>query len=338
MVNLRCILSCQHPIWIEPASGKTELKDDRPAPVLKEENEDKSAVDLTPDVTHGYKLVYPDKPGGVLNLLSQHPDVQEVARLSFPRIERELVVTHAFPNTLIRRRFVREALMASAEECGFDRLKAQILQSEHFAWTLGAIPNQRISTFRKELKELAQNSVLAHYSLIPGDCGQKVDWLLSELIYIYPKLDYERNQGSWEKPYGHPLINYVIQQGFFDGPDAVGNRYPEIFKSSLRERENECELPMAMVALAGTVVHAGLLQWKSGQYTKVEFSGNSFVDKYREHITFMTHLETTNLRAYHTMMHNLYKDALGVVSPLAAPAPQMASAISRLVINLMEIA
>lgn len=59
-------------------------------------------------------------------------------------------------------------------------------------------------------------------------------------------------------------------------------------------------------------VHAGLLQWKSGQYTKVEFSGNAFVDKYREHITFMSHLETKNARAYHTMMHNLYKDALYV--------------------------
>lgn len=52
-------------------------------------------------------------------------------------------------------------------------------------------PNQRISTFRKELKELAQNAVLAHYALTPGECGPKVDWLLSELIYIYPKLDYE---------------------------------------------------------------------------------------------------------------------------------------------------
>lgn len=65
---------------------------------------------------------------------------------------------------------------------------------------------------------------------------------------------FQHNQGSWEKPYGHPLIIYVIQRGFFDGPDSVGNKYPEIFKSSLRERKEEWELPMAMVALAGTVV------------------------------------------------------------------------------------
>ncbi|KAI8982912.1 hypothetical protein BD414DRAFT_419381, partial [Trametes punicea] len=76
----------------------------------------------------------------------------------------------------------------------------------------------------------------------------------------------------------------------------------------------ELELPMAMVALVGTAIHAGILAWASGKLTKLDFSGNSFIDTYREHITFMTHLQQNNVRGFHTTMHRLYKGARYVCS------------------------
>ncbi|CDO74226.1 hypothetical protein BN946_scf184721.g5 [Trametes cinnabarina] len=284
-----------------------------------------------------YQLVFPEK-SGPLNLLAQHAHIQAAARQSFIRVERELVMTHAFPNTLLRQCFVREALAASARELGHKALEAQILDNDQFARTLGSIPNQRISTFRSELKDLAQNSTAAHYGLVPGQCALKVKWLLGELIYIYPNLDFERNSGSWEKPYGHPLVLHILQQAFFGGPDSVSRRFPEIFVSSLQDKSEEHELPMAMVALVGTAIHAGLLQWQTGQFMKIEFSGNTFIDKYREHITFMMHTQTENARGYHTAMHNLYKAASGLdhTAPASSSA-HAASAISRLAIHRMEV-
>ncbi|OJT02125.1 hypothetical protein TRAPUB_7420 [Trametes pubescens] len=303
----------EHPTWKTPVTNVEGSKVAH-APIQKKEEEESGVDRLGPgagaptvgDATQGYVLVLPEKTGP-LNLMVQHPDVQAAARHSFPRVERELLTIHAFPNMLIRRGFVRAALAASANELGLEVLEAQILKNESFARTLGGIPSQRISTFRKELKELSQNAAVAYYGLAPGACAPKVEWLLSELIYIYPNLDFERTNGSWEKPYSHPLIVYVIQQAFFEGQGSHAQRFPEMFKSSLADRKEELELPMAMVALVCTTIHAGLLQWKTGQYTKMEFTGNAFIDKYREHITLMQHTLEKNRRGYHTTMHNLYK-------------------------------
>ncbi|KAI0821717.1 hypothetical protein BC628DRAFT_1393213 [Trametes gibbosa] len=284
-----------------------------------------------------YVLVLPEK-NGTLSLLAQHPDVQDVSRHSFLRVERELLTVHAFPDTLVRRRFVCEALAASAKELGHEGLEAQIVESESFARTLGAIPSQRISTFRSELKELSQNATVAYYGLTPGVCAPKVEWLLGELIYIYPNLDFERTNGSWEKPYGHPLILCMIQQAFFNGDGSHAARFPDMFKSTLIGRPDELELPMAMVALVCTAIHAGLLQWRTGKHTKIEFTGNAFIDKYREHITFMHHTQDKNPRGYHATMHKLYKGAIGSINASSAPDNMQAtSAISRLAIDQMEV-
>ncbi|KAI0819371.1 hypothetical protein BC628DRAFT_1036872 [Trametes gibbosa] len=333
----------EHPFWNNmPAAGvENPVTNTVPAAKLELVHDNAALGDagtLASSSPGTYRLVLPDK-SGPLNLLAQHPDIQAAARLSFIRVERELVTNHAFPNTLIRRGFVRDALAASAKQLGLEALESQILNNPQFSRTLGAIPSQRISTFRLEVKDISQNATTAHYGLVPGSCASKVEWLLGELIYIYPNLDFERNSGSWEKPYGHPLVAHILQQAFFNGPDSVGRTFPDMFKSSLADRQQEPEVPMAMVALAGTAIHAGLLQWQTGQYLKIDFTSNAFLDKYREHITFMAHTQDKNARAFHTMMHNLYKAATGFINTTSnsQTTHAAAAAITRLAIDRMEV-
>ena len=54
-------------------------------------------------------------------------------------------------------------------------------------------------------------------------------------------------------PYHHSAIKAIICTLFFKGPTSLGNKYRKLFKSSHKDRP-EPELPIAMVALAATMV------------------------------------------------------------------------------------
>ncbi|EJF55361.1 hypothetical protein DICSQDRAFT_176032 [Dichomitus squalens LYAD-421 SS1] len=74
----------------------------------------------------------------------------------------------------------------------------------------------------------------------------------------------------------------------------------------------EKEMPMAMVALVGAAIHAALSEWKTGVHKPKPFSADAVADAYNEHIILLTGIKNKNLRAYHAMMHRLYREASGI--------------------------
>ena len=56
-------------------------------------------------------------------------------------------------------------------------------------------------------------------------------------------------------------------------------------------------------------IHAALSEWRTGVHKPMAFSADSFADAYNEHITLLTGIKNKNVRAYHAMMHRLYREA-----------------------------
>ncbi|KAH9857830.1 hypothetical protein C2E23DRAFT_881394 [Lenzites betulinus] len=294
-----------------------------------------SDIDPSPPA-NAYQVIFPAH-GGQLSLKSQHPDIQDVLRASNQRLERDLVSHDAFPDARNRGRSVRLAMVETAKalepRAKYKQLTHRMINDGTFTRALSAIPNQRISSFRGKVKEKSDAAVASGYVLVSGKSSDKVNWLLPELIYVYP-CDFESKSISEAKPYQHSVVVSVIRETFFKGPKSFANRNPDVFRSSLPNRD-EKEIPAAMLALVGTAIHASLVDWKSGEFINASsFSADRYLDAYNEHVTLLKAIRTASLQKYHTMTHKLYDVVSGLADPAQTGTP---SAVGRLDIDAMEV-
>ncbi|PIL26550.1 hypothetical protein GSI_12308 [Ganoderma sinense ZZ0214-1] len=269
----------EQPVWKAPESAlPDDTEDDMepwspveyyiPAPDDPhwEENRGTSAaVDLDegtgPVQARAYDIKPPATPGGVLSLKEQDAHIQDMIRHTFLRVESNLVFKNGFPDAVGRARFVYEAMRESAKELAYGALDRLLGTDQSFARTLASIPNQRISTFRSNIKKNADSTVGAFYGVqqVPGQAGEtadKVEWTFDHLKYIYPLVlePADKRSAAWAKPYQNPAVASMLRTCFFTGATAVGNRDAARFVSSRLDWEDELEIPMPMLALVGAAV------------------------------------------------------------------------------------
>ncbi|CDO69798.1 hypothetical protein BN946_scf184766.g43 [Trametes cinnabarina] len=284
-----------------------------------------------------YQIVYPPQ-GGVLALKAQHLDIQDVISATRRRLERNIVTLDAFPDARDRGRSVRMAMVETVKTLQpperYAGLVMRMVTDGDFTRALSTIPNQRISSFRGKVKEKSDIAVAAAYGLVSGNAKERIEWLLPELIYIYPT-DFEKKSIVENKPYQHPIIASVLRETFFKGPQAFASKNEDIFTSSLPQRP-EKEIPMVMLALVGTAIHASLLDWSSGDSAGVSsFSADRYVDAYKEHIIFMKGIKSSSAIKYHVMMYKLYNTVSGNTAVMDA-SPSGTTALTRLNIDAMD--
>ncbi|KAJ3003309.1 hypothetical protein NUW54_g5369 [Trametes sanguinea] len=304
-----------------------------------------------------YQVVYPSQ-GGALSLKAQHIDVQYVLRATRQRLERDIVSCDAFPDARDRGRSVRMAMVETVKSLRpvdhYAQLTLRMVTDGDFTRALSVIPNQRISTFRGRVKEKSDIAVAAAYGLVAGTAHERVEWLLPQLIYIYPT-DFERKHIAEGKPYQHPIVTAVLREVFFKGPKAFAGQNDDLFisirktpnahsavrnlgvflMSSLPQRP-EKEIPMVMLALVGAAIHASLLDWRSGDFTGASsFSADKYVDAYKEHLVLLEAIKSNSAVKYHTMMYKLYNTASAATSVTDASSGG-ALALTRLNLDAME--
>ncbi|TFK79320.1 hypothetical protein K466DRAFT_505728, partial [Polyporus arcularius HHB13444] len=243
-------------------------------------------------------LVQPDKAGHKLALLDQHPRVRKTAKLAMKTTQSNLLLHNAFPDGPDKYTdFARDALLESADSLGFKDIKTRLKRDADYAHDLASLPVQRISTFRGKVKGLTDQSVSKAYNLDIGDPAH-VKWLKTGLRYIYPN-DYS--------PYGLDIFAQTIRQAWFKGPRSFGWTIIDKFPSSLPDKPSEKEIPAPMLALVATAVYASILDHEPEVYEASDFTANDFADAYTEHIRVLAAIKQNDLRAYHALMHGLYR-------------------------------
>ena len=80
-----------------------------------------------------YEIKPPATPGGVLSLKEQHEHIQDTIRLTFTRVESNLVFANGFPDAVGRAHFIYEAMRDSAQELGYGGLHCRLGQDASFA-------------------------------------------------------------------------------------------------------------------------------------------------------------------------------------------------------------
>ncbi|KAI0279326.1 hypothetical protein BC826DRAFT_1192071 [Russula brevipes] len=116
-----------------------------------------------------------------------------------------------------------------------------------------------------------------------------------------------------KQPYRNEWIILAIQQHFFSGGSvSFANEFKHIFPTSKdRNGVTVREVPVAMVALVATAVHATLHEWRSGERRAVKFSANTFLDPYHGHVGSFNHIQEECNHTFHAIMADIYSRASG---------------------------
>ncbi|TBU38582.1 hypothetical protein BD309DRAFT_983577 [Dichomitus squalens] len=267
-------------------------------------------------------------PGGTVLLNPQHLHIRTIVKTSFLRLNVCLVVENAFPDQLAAARFISTALVEASQAHEYLGLTQRLRNDEDFLSRLVILTKQHISPFRLAVTKEADSNAAAQYTLVASaTTPDRIATLTKWLVYIYPFTEPEGKLTiPWNKPYMHECIVVVLRNTFFVGPRCSHTRSPEIFTSTLPQCADERKVPMVILALVGTAIHAALCARRAGFFDPQSFSADAFVDAYNKHITLLTEIKSQNARGYHTMMHRLFTRAGNAVTPIVDPMPQNALA------------
>ncbi|KAG1788596.1 uncharacterized protein HD556DRAFT_1496966 [Suillus plorans] len=177
---------------------------------------------------------------GKVNLTDQQAHMQNMLRASITRILEYLVFENAYPDLEHRRKITGDILLA----CTDDWLQCH---------------------FRNNVRKVAQAHVASHYGLIKG-ADMKVADLLKKNMFMYPVNS--KDEPIRSKSYQAPAILDTIAEAFFVDDASVGVKFHEKLVSTVEDRLDERELPVAMVALAGTAVRSVIMQYSSEKYDR----------------------------------------------------------------------
>ncbi|KAG1810330.1 uncharacterized protein HD556DRAFT_1302656 [Suillus plorans] len=111
-------------------------------------------------------------------------------------------------------------------------------------------------------------------------------------------------------PFQAPAILDTIAEAFFVDDASVGVKFHEKLVSTVEDRPDERELPVAMVALAGTAVRSVIMQYSSEKYDR-DFNCELYSGIYKTLVGILNGIFDTSERKYHVLMNSVYKTVYG---------------------------
>ncbi|KAG2745429.1 hypothetical protein P692DRAFT_20657383, partial [Suillus brevipes Sb2] len=174
--------------------------------------------------------------------------------------------------------------------------------SSRIVFSTSGKPEGRISHFRNHVRKVAQAHVATHYGLTKG-ADTKVADLLKKNMFIYPVNS--KDEPIRSKPYKAPAILDTIGDAFFGDDTSMGTKFHEKFVSTVEDRQDERELPVAMVALAGTAVRSVIMQYSSEKYDR-DFNCELYSGIYKTLVGILNGIFETSEHKYHVLMHSIY--------------------------------
>ncbi|KAG6883634.1 hypothetical protein C0992_008249, partial [Termitomyces sp. T32_za158] len=106
--------------------------------------------------------------------------------------------------------------------------------------------------------------------------------------------------------YLHIAIKDIIRNEFFVGKKSFGIKNFDDFTSSHADHP-EPELPISMVALVATAIHAALSKWDKGIKKTMSFDTDSYQEVYRHHVQTLEQYHGRHPLEFHRIMSTLFQ-------------------------------
>ncbi|THU95121.1 hypothetical protein K435DRAFT_798348 [Dendrothele bispora CBS 962.96] len=209
------------------------------------------------------------------------------------------------------KRVAAQVLVQAADELGYNGegdIAHRLEEGEVITYIKPMVRyvSQRIILERKTLKLPAATITTALGLDNSPERIEEAGVLVKDGDYIYP-LNATGSSYDYLNPFMHPVVPKYLSSVFFGNTKYArliqANRQA-IFVSSYADRPLELELPKAMVAMAGCVIHAVVEDHSCSQEDKFPPAG--LERKWHGFIEILDNAEEKNHWRYHKMMHELY--------------------------------
>ncbi|KAI0695826.1 hypothetical protein BC835DRAFT_1414648 [Cytidiella melzeri] len=249
-------------------------------------------------------------PSLPVSLKVQPSLLQQIIRTAIRSATGDYLFKTAYPSDKNHWKGLRTILRRCATRLELNEYAEHFEKDVAFGEDIAQILVARFANRRGDVKSNASTCAAGYYSLLPGEeCKDRVKDLTESYTYIFPE---EAGVMKQNKPFKHPCIIKVITKSFFEsgrgGRSSLADKHSKLFSSSCEEgpKRDELELPIPIVALAATAVHCALLEWKTGEHSKLSFHGDTYQPVYERHVKVLEDIRNDHAK-YHRMMADLYK-------------------------------
>ncbi|KAJ3723813.1 hypothetical protein C8R42DRAFT_471447 [Lentinula raphanica] len=194
-----------------------------------------------------------------------------------------------------------------------DRLESGDLQK--YIKPLIRYVSQRISLERRALKSGYSSVVLTAFGIDHSVNGiQTALDLVMNSDYIYPAL--AAGGFDYDRAFCHDVVHKYLSAVYFSSSrwaKQIQENKETIFASSIPDLPLELEVPKAMLAMTGCVIHAILLDHA---HSKTEnFPPTGLEKQFDTFMEILTGLEKADNLNYHRVVHKIYRNASRTIAP-----------------------
>ncbi|THH16628.1 hypothetical protein EUX98_g9271 [Antrodiella citrinella] len=232
-------------------------------------------------------------------------------------------------------------MIKAAEDGEFPIIAIRMRADPVYARDLTHIPSNNVSHYRKNILRAICPLVAAAYNLLtpahPGAQKRTIDEIKARVValkskrtYLFALMPGDGVQRIDAKPFEHPMVALALQAAFFSstGPTSIGTEYAHELVSSV-ESDNDPEIPLPMLAMAGTIISYVLDGWSTGLYNPGKFHVETLAGVYEGTLSFIEVIRSrTNDAKFHRMRVNCLKAARDhTVQPIQVTAQEDAAGI-----------
>ncbi|KAG2104675.1 uncharacterized protein F5147DRAFT_654342 [Suillus discolor] len=309
------------PMWDSPMTRssfgpqplKHSSKSNTPSSAVqvKEDEEDLSILEIKPEPDvppHAdamADLVY-TKTGSV-RLTDQNTELRKVkAYIAFK---------HGYPEIVAKNSYAREILLQAAKHHKTAPIEKRMYVDDEYLSALANLIDARASLFRTEIKDVAYKYAPGYFRL-GRDCNAIVDRLLAGHSYIFPQTfdvsffaqEFDipltpriKAEGlpspKRQKPYqGQPIVD-TLYETFFKNTKSVGLQFAQHFLDIAENKTGRPEIPIPMLAMVSTAIHAVLVAKKNKAGEDFKFT-----------VALLERIRRTAPVKFHKMMADIYEE------------------------------
>ncbi|KAG5640323.1 hypothetical protein DXG03_009216 [Asterophora parasitica] len=190
-----------------------------------------------------------------------------------------------------------KAAIAAAEELGFD---GEFDIADHIESNKsGCYSKPLVDHIRKAVKPSLLNVELG---AIKGNM-KGISEILTGSNYLYKKTEKGYNCSCM---FSSTVLPAAVHESFFENGGIAIQQW-ELFELLLSSALSKVEVPIFMVALISTAIHAHLQHMQTGIVSN--FSGKLYNSTYKAHFLLLRELQEKRPKIYHKQMYKIFKAA-----------------------------
>ncbi|KAI0755408.1 hypothetical protein BC629DRAFT_1662786 [Irpex lacteus] len=250
---------------------------------------------------------------GNLALNQSSADVRKVFHRAEEEMKLSVVTQNAYEDIDARSkiRFLTNTLARAAWNSECPEIDNRLREDSGYARVLVEALSTRMSQFRGRFRTSAAARVAAYFGLNngSGDLARRVEDLLAKKRYIYP-VGLSENAAR-ARPYENNILTEVVQDVLITRNRDFIKDNVDMFKVNW-QGDKLLELPVPVIALSATAVHAALLNYRASKGSQsTEFSADQYSAIYDTHVTVLRTIQEQRPGAYHRLLKKLFEDVVG---------------------------